>query len=128
MAKKLEKTFHQEICNFMDIKYPHVIYSVDPAGIRLSVGLASEVKRKRCKNWKTLDMPIYFPNKKYHGLFLELKKEIPYLNNGNLSADKTIQEQQKTIEEFLRIGYFATFVWTLQQAKNYINEYMKDAL
>ena len=124
MAKKLEKSFHQEICEHLDLKYPSVIYSVDPSGIRLSnFGTINEVKKKRCKNWKNLDLPIYFPNNKYHGLFLEVKKETPYLINGELSKDKTIREQQKTIEEFIRLGYYATFVWELQQAQNIIDKY-----
>lgn len=110
----------------MDKAYPRAIYAVDPAGIRLGAGLASEVKRKRCKNWKTLDMPIYHPNKKYHGLFLEIKKETPFLRNGELSADKTIQEQQKTISELLELGYYACFVWTYEQAVIVITKYFED--
>lgn len=123
MAKKEEKSLHQRICNFLDKEFPRVIYSVDPAGIRLSVGQASEVKRKRCKNWKNLDIPISHPSKHFHSLFLEVKKETPFKLNGELKADETIQEQAKTIQEHIRLGSYACFVWTYDQAVDIITKY-----
>lgn len=123
MAKKEEKNLHSRICSFLDKEYPRVIYAVDPAGIRLGAGLASEVKRKRCKNWKTLDMPVYHPSKHFHSLFLEIKKETPFKLNGELKADETIQEQAKTIEEHIRLGSYACFVWTYEQAVDVITKY-----
>lgn len=125
---KDEKALHKAIAKFISNDYPRVIFSFEPSGMRVPMGIRMEIKAKTPPNWKGLDIPIHFPNKKYHSLILEVKTETPFRLDGQLKADKTIEEQAKTIEEHNRLGSFACFVWSLEQAKEVINLYMNDKL
>jgi len=62
----------------------------------------------------------------YHGLFIELKIESPYLKDGlNLKADKHIQGQAETMNKLYAEGYSCHFAWSFSQAKDIIDNYLK---
>jgi len=72
------------------------------------------------------DVLILQPNKHYKGLFLEVKKETPYLKSGKLSNNKHIQEQNEVLKRLNSLGYLALFVWSYEMAKVILDSYMKE--
>ena len=70
-----EKIIHQQICTYIDTQYPGIMYTSDPSGARVSIGLRMEFKRKRCKGWKIPDLLILAPAGRYYGLMIEIKKK-----------------------------------------------------
>ncbi len=55
MKKITEKEVHTAVCKYLDAQYPDVIYLSDPSGMRVTIGLQMELKRKRCKRYKIPD-------------------------------------------------------------------------
>ena len=105
----------------------------DASGLRVNMGLRSLIKQTRSRH-AALDLVILHPkyrfdgNRKsilYCGLIIELKKESPFKKDGSLKSDEHLQEQQKTIDELNRIGYYAGFVWDLSTGIELINTYLK---
>lgn len=62
------------------------------------------------------DLFIAYPNKKYHGLFIEMKTK-----NGKLS-----ESQRQFIDRMNAIGYKATVCYGFDEAIKEINQYMAD--
>ena len=50
-------------------------------------------------------------------LFLEFKKESPFLKNGNLSTNKHIQEQNEIHKSLRKKGYKGKFIIPLPEPK-----------
>ena len=125
MAK--EKNIHLQVCQFIDLQYPNVIYTSDPSGLRLSMGLRMEVKRKRSKRYKIPDLIILHPSQTYSGLILEIKKDVSevYTAKGELRKSDHVAEQAETLRELSRLGYKAVFGCGFDHCVKIINEYMK---
>ena len=123
-----EKQIHSQICNYLKLKYPKVIFNTDMSGIKLTIGQAVQANKLR-SNKGFPDICIYEtsfdPFGYYSALFLEVKKESPYLKSGKLSTNKHIQEQNKVHQKLREKGYKVEFVWSLEDAikvfDNYIN-------
>jgi hypothetical protein len=66
-------------------------------------------------------------NGKYSGLFIELKKKTPFLQDGKtLKADDGhLQIQQDVISQLLIEGHYACFCWSLEQFKKTVTDYME---
>ena len=60
------------IINYIKYKYPDIIFTIAPNGMRLPIGVAVKLKKMGYSKG-TPDIMIFEPNKKYHGLFIELK-------------------------------------------------------
>jgi len=69
------------VCKYLDLQYPDVFYTSDLSGIKLSIGSAVKAKKTRCKRNVIPDLLIFEPRKGYHGLILELKKDLTELFN-----------------------------------------------
>jgi len=119
-----EFELQKAICTWVKLQYSDIIFWSDMSGIRLPIGLATKIKSLKCGR----GIPdMFFANKNngtiYSGLFLELKRESPFLKNGELSKEKHIQEQHKMHVRLIECGYKCYFVWTFEQAKMIINDY-----
>ncbi len=62
-----EKQIHLQVCRYLDLQYPKVIYTSDSSGVRVSIGMAKALKSIRCKGYKIPDLIIMHPNRLYHG-------------------------------------------------------------
>jgi hypothetical protein len=122
-----EKEVHKAICKYLDAQYPDVIYTSDPSGMRVSIGLVMEMKAKRCKRYKIPDLLILYPNGQYYGLFMEIKKDLSQIvtKSGDIRKDKHTQEQLKTLEKMHNLGYAAVFAAGFDHAKQAIDLYFK---
>lgn len=123
-----EKQVHKAICQYLDLQYPDVIYTSDPSGIRTTIGIVMEMKAKRCKRYKIPDLLILHPNSTYHGLFMEIKKDLSQIvtKSGDLRKDKHTQEQNRTLLRLQELGYAAIFAAGFDHAKKAIDLYFNN--
>lgn len=125
MAQKQEERLQTAVANYIKMQYPNVIFTSESSGIRVSMGVAVQMKRQRSKH-KLPDLIILEPKGKFHGLCIELKKnrkEI-YLKDGSLSSKKHVQEQKKTLDLLNEKGYKAVFSCGFDETQKIIDEYM----
>lgn len=125
MRNKKEESLSIQICKYLDLQYPNVLYFCDSSGIRLTIGQAVIAKKQRCKSWKIPDLIILSPSKGYHGLVIELKKnrEEVYTKDGNFRKNEHIQAQNDSLCHLIKNGYYAAFACGFDQTKNIIDCY-----
>lgn len=123
--KITEKQLHTQVCKYLDLKYPDVIYTSDPSGMRVSIGLIMEIKAKRCKRYAIPDLIILHPNKFYKGLIIEIKRNLSEIvtKSGKMRKSKHIQDQLRSLEKLQSLGYAAIFGVSFEQMKSVIDEY-----
>jgi len=120
-----EKELHAQICTYIKLQYPKIIFNTDLSGIKLTMGQAIQLKKLRSSNGFP-DIQILQPNDNFHGLFLEVKKESPYQKkNGHLKTDAHLIEQNEMHIKLKERGYASLFVWTFEMAKQIIDQYLK---
>lgn len=120
---KQEEIIHRQVCEYIRRQYPKVIFTSEPSGLRLPIGLAKKLKAMRSGS-KLPDIWIMEIRKGYGGLFIELKAESILNKKGNFKTPH-IAAQNETIEKLLNKGYFATFAVGFDDAKNLIDSYLK---
>jgi hypothetical protein len=117
-----------KVANYLKLVYPSVKFQSDFAsGCKLTMGQAIRNAKMQCGR-KMPDMFIAFPNGKYAGCYLELKKnrECVYLKDGSLSKGQHIQEQAKVHEELRSIGYWCDFSCGFEEAICVIEDYLPE--
>ena len=125
-----EKIVHKQICKYLSIAYPSVIYRTDyGAGLKMTIGQAKQMKALQSPGAYP-DLFIAEPKGGYHGLYLEIKKDLDVLFTKKLELRKNehIQDQAEMIERLNDKGYLATFVWGFDRAKEVIDRYMNDSI
>ena len=137
--KPTEENLHAQICDYLKLAYPKVIFNTDMSGVRLTMGQAVKAQKLRSSNGFP-DLMILEPNMTYNysGLFIELKKETPYKLDGGLKAltkTETIngfkvkynhyQRQADMHNELRHRGYKACFSWSFEQTKDIIDRYLR---
>lgn len=124
MAKPEEK-LHFAIADYLKLAYPKIVFISEPSGVRVSIGLATKLKRMRSADTH-LDIYILEPKGKYHGLFLELKAEDIYQkrNPELFKKNEHINDQKRTIDKLNKKGYYATFAIKFDSAKKIIDDYL----
>ena len=132
-----EDELQKSISDYLKLKYPNVLFNLDMSGVRLPMGLAVKVKRLRSGRAYP-DMVIYEKRHGYCALFMELKKESPYLKDGKtlkkqIQTKKVngvkvkydhLQEQNDMLKKLNDRGYLAVFVWSFEGAKKLIDWYL----
>lgn len=118
-----EEIIHKQICNYIKEKYPDVIFTSEPSGLRLPIGLAVKLKSLR-SGAKLPDLWILEPAGEYHGLFIEIKAEGILKKNGGYKTPH-IAEQGEVIERLIHKGYYASFAVGFDDAIGIINDYME---
>ena len=122
--KKPEALLATRISNYMQINYPDVIFRFDlAADLKMTIGQATRNKRLHGKFNKSYpDLFIARANKKYGGLYIELKA---MTKTGNVPNTAHTREQG-VIHQILReSGYKADFAVGFDQSKLMIDEYLK---
>lgn len=139
MQRKIsEQQLHKQICDYLLLQYPKVLFNTDMSGVKLPKGLA--VKASKLRSHKGMpDIQIFESSGKmvvkydsidlvvfqFSGLFLEVKKETPYKKNGELKSDEHLKEQDNLHKLLRKQGYFVSFVWTFEMAKKIIDDYLR---
>lgn len=138
---KHEEKIQIRLCEYVRVKYPHVIFECDLAsGTKLTIGQAVKAKAMR-SNRGMPDFRIFHKSSGYSGLFLELKKEGEKLKltrdskaliKGDYKirkagdwADIHIEEQFNVIAALRTEGYYAAFAIGLDAAIKYVDSYME---
>jgi hypothetical protein len=122
-----EKTLHKQVCQYLRLQYPNVLFNSDLAGSNLlTIGQAVQLKTLR-SNRGFPDIAIYEPRRGFHGLFIELKKEgiRLYKKDGVTPVDDHITEQLQVIKLLTERMYYASVCIGFDNAKFIIDEYLK---
>ena len=121
-----EYNLQKQVCQYLNLQYPKVLYLSDTiASVKLTKPQANRNKSIQKDDFKTPDLLIFYPNKYFHGLFIELKVESPFKKDGTLYKNEHIEAQAKTINELKELDYYACFRWTFEDCKSTIDFYMK---
>lgn len=129
MAYKLrsypEFELQTQICKYLDLQYPDVLYSSDTIGsIRLTGQQAGRNAKIQKKGFKMPDLTIHEPKQGYHAMYIELKVKTPYKKDGELRKDEHLEAQAESMEQLRQKGYWADFRWTFEDAKGVIDWYL----
>ncbi len=115
-----ESVLHRQVCEYLKLQYPNVIFNSDGAGNNLSRtqrGINTMLRSGRGYP----DLFIAEPRGEYHGMFLELKKEGTrlYLKDDETPANAHIAQQLAMLERLNERGYYARFGvgWLLSKAQ-----------
>lgn len=124
-----EKKLHQQVCDYIKYQYPAIIFTSDASGLRVSIGVRNELKRKRCAHYKIPDLLILHPVNEYKGLFIEIKKSLSdvFRKDGSIKADIHVIEQKITIDRLNELGYKAAFGCGFEHCKAIIDNYFNQA-
>jgi len=119
-----EKEIHLNVCTYLKTQYKKVIFTSDLSGLKLTIGQAVQVKKMRSSNGIP-DLLIFKPKGKWHGLFIELKKEGEklYKEDGSFKSEH-IKEQFEMRLKLVDLGYFVNFAIGFEDAKKLIDWYM----
>ena len=123
-----EKELHKQICNYIKLQYPNVLFNTDMSGLKLTLGQAVQAKKLRsCNGFPDIVIYEHRLHDTYYGaLFLEVKKESPYKKDSNeLKKSEHVEIQDKLHIDLRLKGYYVEFVWTFEMAKNIIDKYLK---
>jgi len=124
-----EFDLQKAVCLYLNMAYPKIAFISDTvASVKLTKPQAYRNKQIQKQGFKCPDLIIFQPNKYFHGMFLELKTENPFTLKGEIKAsqDNHLAGQRDTLKQLSKLGYFAQFVWTFDDAKILIDQYMKD--
>lgn len=125
--KKIEDSIHKQVAMYLKLQYPKIIFRTDfAAGIKLTIGQA--VKHNSLQSVASYpDLFIAHPSKGFHGLYIELKKELSdiYKKDMSLKNNKHIHAQHKMLLRLTGLGYKAVFACGFDHAKKIIDEYLK---
>jgi len=121
-----EKRLHKAICKYIKLQHPNIYFLSDPSGLKMSIGMATELKATRSKHAQ-LDVVILQPNSIYNGLILEVKrsKDQVYKKNGDFRKSKHVEEQNKSIAHLRNNNYICNYVFDLQDAIDQVEMYLK---
>lgn len=124
---RLEEQIQIKLFDWLATKYPDVLAISEPSGVRVSMGLATKLKKMRSKHTH-LDFYLLKPVGPYHGLAIELKAKNIYKKNGELLKNDHLEDQQRTIDQLNKEGYFATFAIGFSEAQTIIDDYLNNRL
>ena len=116
---------HEQLCTWIKLQYPGVVFNSDLSGIKLTIGQA--VKAKKMRSSRAFpDLVIYEQRKGYNGLFIELKKtgEKLFKRNGEYKTEH-LKEQAEMLEKLTQRGFMAVFAIGFDEAKKIIKDYFE---
>ncbi len=119
MNKKItESKIQQAIVEYFEANVNrHVAFSLlhsIPNGVRVSIGLAMKLKREGLKRGVP-DLFLAYPRGRYHGMYLELKKD---------SSSKASKSQKMWIEKLREQGYYVIVAHGYIEAVKYFEDYI----
>jgi hypothetical protein len=118
---QLQKT----LCEYLRIKYPHVLFHSTLSGMNLTMPQAVRNKQIQKDGFAIPDLLVLEARKGFHALFLELKPANPFRQDGRLKKDAHLEKQRNSIRELTDKGFAAFFVWSFEDAKKLIDDYLR---
>lgn len=126
MKRQPEFDLQKRVCAYLRAAHPSVLFMSDTiASLKLTKFQAIRNSQIQKTGFKTPDLLIFLPKGNYHGLFIELKVDSPYKQNGELKGNKHIKEQSETIAKLKKLGYYADFQWNFNDIVKLIDWYLK---
>lgn len=122
--RQLERSLHIQVCDYIRLRYPQVIFRTDVADLKLTMAQAARLKRMQGGRRAYPDLFLAEPRGGYAGLFIELKATDIYKKDGNLKANPHVAEQAKMLSALTQRGYRAVFTVGFEQAREVIDKYM----
>lgn len=121
-----EAVIHRELCKYIRLKYPKVLFTSDLGGVRLTKKQAITAKLLRKKRGHP-DLTLYEPRGGAVGLQIELKAESARIwkRDGTLRKNEHLQEQLEYMNDLQKRGWSCTFAIGLDEAIRIIDSYMK---
>lgn len=121
-----EAELQKQVAIYIRMQYPDVIFHSDfGSGVKLTPWQARLQKMQNGGRRAWPDMMIAEPIGKYHGLFIELKREGARLKKQNGEwASSHIAEQNIMLNELSNKGYKAEFAIGFEQALDLIDDYL----
>ena len=133
MARNYRETqIQMELCKYVRLKYRTALFNVDLSGMNLSKTQSGQAKVMRSGKGFP-DFVLYEPKGKYHGLFIEIKKEgeqifakrSPDKEGFVKFASEHLSEQALMIEMLEQKGYYATFGVGMDECMKLVDNYMR---
>ena len=126
----------QIMCSdWINIRYPELskLYFFNSfQGMRLNFGQIKKAKKTGGLKTGLPDFMFLKNNGTYSSLFIELKKESPYLKigipNNQIRNDEHLQLQNDVIQQLKLEGHYACFAWSFDQFKKIVTYYMENKL
>jgi hypothetical protein len=121
-----EDELHCQVCQYLNLQYPDVLYRTDFSSGKLSVRQAVHNKKtQKCRAWP--DLFLAEPVGESHGLYLEIKREGEklFLKDGTTRVKKEhLEEQWEVLEKLKGLGYEASFGVGFDECKTIIDKYL----
>ena len=121
--------------DWINIRYPELskLYFFNSfQGMRLNFGQIKKAKKTGGLKTGLPDFMFLKNNGTYSSLFIELKKESPYLKigipNNQIRNDEHLQLQNDVIQQLKLEGHYACFAWSFDQFKKIVTDYMENKL
>ena len=123
--KHKEYDLQRAVCKYLRAQYPNVPFISTGQPYRLTPQQTGRDAAIQCDWFKCPDLLILEPRGGYHGLFIELKTETPYKQDGGIKASKKdhLKLQAETLQNLRGKKYLATFAWDFDQIKQMIDDY-----
>jgi hypothetical protein len=118
-----EAKLQAQVCKWIRMQYPHLIFTSEASGQRMTIGQARKAKLLRSGN-KLPDLIILQPRGNWHGMALELKVVSPFKKDGTLKKDEHLEGQEAMLLRLFNLGYYANFSTGFDETINHINHYM----
>lgn len=141
-TKHDEYKFQVAICQYLEMQYSDVLFLSDTiASVKLTETQGARNKKIQKRDFSCPDLLILEPNKKFHGLYLELKNSSPYNKDGTLKKQKVerknsagitidvydhLEEQDRALRNLRNKGFYADFCWDIDTAIKIIDDYMRN--
>jgi hypothetical protein len=113
MMSKPEQKLQIQVANYIQLRYPKLLWTISPVGLIISRTLGMLAVRMGYRSG-TPDLIIFEPRGKFHGLFIELK----------WGDNTTSEEQNKFIQDALDRGYATAVCWTYEEATKTLDNYL----
>jgi hypothetical protein len=127
IAPQREKNLHRQVCEYIRIKWPAILFNSDMSGVRLTKGQAITASLLR-SNKGFPDLAIYEARGEHKALFIELKREGEklYKKSGDWASDH-LREQAECMRLLKSRGYACHFAIGFIEAVTVIDAYLKQS-
>lgn len=126
LPRPKEDSVHMIVAKYLKLQYPGIVFRTDfAAGIKMTMGQAVKHKKLQSED-KYPDLFIAEPRGGYHGLYLEIKRDIHELQNKNGTPKKSehLDGQRAMLQKLNKKGYRARFAAGFDHARQLIDEYL----
>ena len=123
--KHTEFHLQRQVCHYLRLQYKDALFMSTGIPLKLNEKQALRNAQIQKRGFQVSDLIIFEPRNGYNGLFIELKIETPYRQNGELKKSDHLEGQEKTMRDLRERGYFAEFAWSFEMAKAMIDKYFE---